>query len=61
MYALGQEAPTEEEALSHKMTAMQNVAQYRDQIFAGSQGQMIKVVGGTLIGMYVIYRFLFKR
>jgi hypothetical protein len=57
----GQEVPVDEIAvIDQKATAMQSAAQYRDELFAGNQGSMIKVVGGTLVGLYVIYRFLLK-
>jgi hypothetical protein len=60
MFALGQEAPTEEEVVSNKITAIQNVAQFRDELFEGNQGSAIKVIGGTLIGLYIVWRFLMK-
>lgn len=60
MFNLGQEAPTEEEVIASKATAMQNVTQFRDELFEGNQGQLIKVIGGTLIGLFFLYRFLLK-
>lgn len=59
MFALGQEVD-EAQVVNQKIQAMQNVAQFRDELFEGSQGKVVKIVGGAVIGMYVIYRFLMK-
>lgn len=62
MFMLGQEAPPteEEEKIDAKAQALRNIAEFRDELFAGNQGKAMKVIGGTLIGLYVIYRFLLK-
>ena len=47
-------------AIDQKIQAMRNVAQFRDELFAGNQGKAIKVIGGVVVGLFFIYRFLMK-
>ena len=56
MFALGQEA----EEIDQKAEVFKNVSEFRDQLFEGNQGKMVKIVGGTLVGLYLVYRFLLK-
>ena len=44
-----------------KALIMRDVTQMRDQMFDEGQGKAIKAIGFTLVGMYIVYRFLFKR
>ena len=57
----GQEVENSEiEAKQAKIQAIQNVAEFRDKLFDESQGKMIKIIGGGVIGIYLIYKFLLK-
>lgn len=58
MFNLGQEV--EIEAIDKKASAMQSAAQLRDELFEDSQGKIIKIISGGVLGMYLIYRFLMK-
>ena len=59
MFALEQEV-NESTVIDQKIDAMRNVAQFRDELFAGNQGKAIKVIGGVVVGMFFLYRFLMK-
>ena len=54
----GQEA--EVEVVDQKTQAIQNAAQLRDELFSENQGKAVKVIVGTGVGLYIIYRFLMK-
>ena len=43
-----------------KIEAMSRVSEFRDQVFKESEGQVVKVVGGAVVGMYILYKFLIK-
>lgn len=38
-----------------------SAASLRDQLYEENQGKAIKAIGVTLVGLYLVYRFLFKR
>lgn len=62
MFALGQEEQKSgEEVVEQKMSAIQSAAELRDQLFDENQWAAVKVIGGTLLGLYLVYRYLFKQ
>lgn len=62
MAFLGQEPEIDEhEKAQQKATIVASAAAYRDQLFDENQWAAVKVIGGTLLGLYFVYRYLFKQ
>lgn len=59
MFSDEEQSPIDAEEKKRGIIA--DAAQYRDQLFEGNQGKVVKVVGGTAVAMYIIYRFLFSK
>ena len=61
MFALGQE--TDEHVVVDPVLAKaaSSAAELRDQLFEENQGTAVKAIAVVLVGLYVVYRFLFKR
>ena len=43
-----------------RVLAFSNTANFRDTLFEENQGMAVKTIGGVVIGVYLIYRFLIK-
>lgn len=43
-----------------RVLALSNTANFRDTLFEENQGMAVKTIGGVVIGVYLIYRFLIK-
>lgn len=47
-------------ALENKTTILASAVQMRDQLYESNMMPAVKVIGGIVIGMFFLYRFLLK-